>query len=370
MPPPLKKLQPLSLLLLAFNLALGHAGSAAAADAAAAAMSAAAPKTAASKTITNFSPALRCMDEVFLAYGKKDIVITSAGIPDETGKVRTGTKEMLITALAAMTTNSQAFEFIDFHSGDNDLGRLFEARGDKNRKLPNYYIRGSITQLDESVVRKTEGAGVSASSESSNESINPVSLAMGGSRDRAYDQVSMDMSIGDTATRRILAVTVTSNTMTMAKAGKAGEGGGKIGKMGLSFNLDRSLSEGLGAATRALLELSLIETLGKFTQVPYWRCLDTDITNPLILEQAKENYDLLKDKERVLFVQRKLGGSMNRYKGPKDGMVNDELKQAISEYQAAVGLVANGQVNFEVYAHLLDDVQNTLAALPTGQPAR
>lgn len=369
MPSRQKILQLLGFLLLTFNGAMGHAGDTSASGRAAEAMSAAGPKTPASKTITNFSQALRCMDEVFLAHGKKGIAITSAGIPDETGKVRTGTKEMMITAISTMTTKSQAFEFIDFHSGDNDLGRLFEARGDKSRKLPNFYIRGSITQLDESVVRKTEGAGVSASSDSS-ESFNPVSLAMSGSRDRAYDQVSMDMSIGDSATRRILAVTVTSNTMTMSKAGKSGEGGGKIGKMGLSFSLDRSSSEGLGAATRALLELNLIETLGKFTQVPYWRCLDTDITNPLILEQARENYDMLKERERIMFVQRKLGGSMNRYKGPKDGLINDELKQAVREYQATIGLVANGQISFEVYAHLLDDVQNALAVLPTASSVR
>ena len=45
------------------------------------------------KTVTNFTQALRCMDELFLAFDKRGIVITSGGIPDETGKVRTGTKE-------------------------------------------------------------------------------------------------------------------------------------------------------------------------------------------------------------------------------------------------------------------------------------
>ncbi len=55
-------------------------------------------KTPVAKTVTNFTPALRCMDDLMLAYGKKDIVITTAGIPDSTGKVMAGTKEMLISA--------------------------------------------------------------------------------------------------------------------------------------------------------------------------------------------------------------------------------------------------------------------------------
>lgn len=298
------------------------------------------------------------MDELFLAHGKSGIIITSAGVPDETGKVRTGTKEMLISAVSKMVNRSNAFEFIDFHGGGDDLARLFEARGDASRKIPDYYIRGSITQMDDNSVRSSKGAGISL----------PF-LDLGYSKDESFDLISMDMSIGEAATRKILPVTSTSNTMVMIKGGKSGEAGGKLGKIGLSFNLDLSRSEGLGATTRALLELSLIETLGKFTQVPYWRCLDTDITNPLIREQAIESYDMLKDNERITFIQRKLGGSMNRYKGPVDGVVNPELKQAIGEYQSAVGLVANGQVNFDLYASLLDDVQNNLAALPAVKPA-
>ncbi len=340
--------------LLAFSAVafaqLGPAGPSAVAT------SAAGPKTPATKTITNFTQALRCMDELFMAHGKQGIVITSAGVPDETGKVRTGTKEMLISAISKMTLKSNAFEFIDFHGGGDDLARLFEARGDAGRKIPDYYIRGSITQMDDNSVRSSKGAGISL----------PF-LDLGYSKDESFDLISMDMSVGEAATRKILPVTSTSNTMVMVKGGKSGEAGGKLGKIGLSFNLDLSRSEGLGATTRTLLELSLIETLGKFTQVPYWRCLDTDITNPLIRDQARESYDMLQDKERITFVQRKLGGSMNRYKGPVDGVNNADLKQAVGEYQATVGLVANGQINFDLYASLLDDVQNSLAALPAVQ---
>ncbi len=317
------------------------------------------PKTPAIKTVTNFSQALRCMDELFLAYGKSGIVVTSTGIPDETGKVRTGTKEMLITAVAKMTVKSNAFEFIDFHSLGDDLGQLFARKGDAAMKVPDYYIRGSITQMDDNTIRKNQGFGFAA-----------AFFDFGASKDVSYDVIAMDMSVGDAASRKILAQTSTANTMVIVKSGKSAEAGGKLGKIGFSFNLDFSRSEGLGATTRALLELGLIETLGKFTQVPYWRCLDADVTNPVIREQALETYETLKESERIMFVQRKLGGTMNRYKGPIDGKMNESLKEAILEYQAKTNLIADGRVNFELYASLLDDVQNSLAALPTTPPAR
>ncbi|MFA7281824.1 MAG: DUF4384 domain-containing protein [Sterolibacterium sp.] len=338
-------------LIISLVLPAGHALGR---DIGAEATTAAAPKTPAVKTITSFSQALRCMDELFLGFGKQGIVITSAGIPDETGKVKTGTKEMVITAIAKMTVKSNAFEFIDFHSQGDDLGNMFNAMGDRNRKMPDYYVRGSITQMDDNAVRKNKGAGISL----------PF-LDFGYSKDESFDLISMDMSVGEAATRKILAATSTSNTMVITKGGKSGEGGGKLGKLGLSFNVDLSRSEGLGASTRTLLELGLIETLGKFTQVPYWRCLDTDLTNPLIRDQARENYEILKDKELTTFIQRKLGGTMNRYKGPIDGVMNEQLKTAISEYQSQAGLIANGKIDFDLYASLLDDTQNMLAAIPT-----
>ena len=324
----------------------------------AAAVVAAAPKTPATKTITSFSQALRCMDELFLQYGKQGIVITSAGIPDETGKARTGTKEMLITAISKMTLKSHAFDFIDFHNVGDDLGRLFEATGNAQAMLPDYYIRGSVTQMDDNAIRSNKGGGLAL----------PF-LDLGTSKEESFDVISMDMSVGQAATRRILPETSTSNTMIITKSGKSNEAGGKVFKMGLSFNMDLSKSEGVGAASRTLIELGLIESLGKFTQVPYWRCLDVDSTNPAMMGQAQEWYETSKEKDRILFVQRKLAG-MSRYRAALDGTMNEDLKTSIAEYQAAVGLIADGRLNFDLYYSLLDDIQNRLAELPAAQTSK
>lgn len=336
----------------------GHVLAQSGPDRAAEASIASGPKTPAIKTVTNFSQALRCMDELFMAYGKQGIVVTATGISDETQKVKTGTKEMMISAIAKMTNKSNAFEFIDFHSGSDDLAQLFAAKGDAQRKVPDYYIRGSITQMDDNAVRKNKGFGFSL----------PF-LDFGFSKDESFDLISMDMSVVDASSRKIYGETNTSNSMVIIKGGKSGEAGGKIGKVGLSFNMDLSQSEGLGSTVRTLIELGLIETLGKFTRVPYWRCLDVDLTNPLIREQAHETFDAMPMRDRILFVQRKLGGGMNRYRGPMDGMMNPALKQAIAEYQAAAHLIADGAINFDLYASLVDDTQNMLAALPSSVPS-
>src|SRR5689334_5438062 len=72
------------------------------------------PQSAPVRTITSFNDALRCMDDLFLARGIKDVYITSAGVPDATGAIAAGTKEMLITAIAEMSAKSNAFHFVDY----------------------------------------------------------------------------------------------------------------------------------------------------------------------------------------------------------------------------------------------------------------
>jgi hypothetical protein len=119
------------------------------------------PRTAAVRNIGNFNEALRCMDDMFLAQGKQDIYITTAGIPDATGLIAAGTKEMFITAVSRMSAKSNAFRFVDYDPTQTDVQVLSELVGlHDDFVAPNYYVRGAITQLDSNVLQSSASAGV------------------------------------------------------------------------------------------------------------------------------------------------------------------------------------------------------------------
>lgn len=315
-------------------------------------------KTPASKTVTNFTPALRCMDDLLLAYGKKDIVITTAGIPDSSGKVQAGTKDMLHTAASKMSIKSKALAFIDYDTTSTDLLALFQdmqAAGAFTHKLPNYYIRGAITTLDENAIDAQAGGGIAL----------PF-LDFGVSKDQVSSVVSIDMNMGETTTRMILPGVNASNSLVVSRAGSSKDLGGKIGKVGFSFNMSLNKAEGLGSGVRALVELGMIELVGKLTGTPYWKCLQVEKTNPMMLEQAREWYDAMSPQDRIKLVQRKLNG-MGLYSGPINGVASADLASAIGKYQAENGLIADGRVNFDLYYALLDSDQ-PLAPDPTAKP--
>jgi len=300
------------------------------------------PKTAPVRTITSFDEALRCMDTLFMTQGKKDIYVTSAGIPDATGQIAAGTKEMLITAIAKMSARSGAFRFVDFDPTQIDVQMLSELVGLRPGFVaPNYYIRGAITQLDSNVLSSNASAAVSAPT---------LDLAI--SHGQIVSVMSVDLNIGQLVTRQIMPGMSASNSIAVVRTSKGGEVGGLIGKVGLSLNLQLDRSEGFHQAVRNLIELSTIESLGKLTRVPYWQCLEIDQTNPTYRTEAREWFDAMSATDRVRFARANLAHAGYLDTGTGDE-IDQPLRDSIARYQSEHDLVANGRIDFDLYYRLL-----------------
>ena len=228
------------------------------------------------------------MDDLFLAQGKRDIYITTAGIPDATGLIFTGTKEMFISAVSRMSAKSGAFRFVDYDPTQLDVQVLSELVGLREDFVaPNYYVRGAITQFDSSVLQSSASAGISVPN---------LDLAISG--DQVVSIVSMDLNVGKLTTRQILAGISANNSIAVVQSGKGADIGGLIGKAGISLSVSLDKSEGFHQAVRSLVELSTIEVLGKLTHVPYWECLSIEPTNPNFRAEAREWFDAMGESER------------------------------------------------------------------------
>ena len=300
------------------------------------------PKTPAVRTVSSFTEALRCMDTLMWNHGKRDIFITSNGIPDATGKVAGGTKEMLITAVSRMSERSGAFRFVDFEPTLDDVNALYWMIGvQPNFRAPSYYIRGAITQLDDNVVSEAASAGISL-----------PTVDLGISADQVMSVISVDLNIGELATRQIIPGLSASNSLAVVSSGKGADAGAVVGKAGLSFNVSLNKSEGLHQAVRTLVELSTIEVLGKMTRTPYWQCLGIDQTNPAFTAQARDWFDGMAPSQRVAYVQRVLA-SEGYYQGADSGQLDESTRDAVSRYQADHDLIATGRIDFDLYQRML-----------------
>jgi hypothetical protein len=299
------------------------------------------PQTAAVRNIGNFNEALRCMDDMFLAQGKRDIYITTAGIPDATGLISAGTKEMFITAVSRMSAKSDAFRFVDYDPTQTDVQVLSELVGlHDDFVAPNYYVRGAITQLDSNVLQSSGSAGVS---------IPFMDLAINGNQ--VVSVVSIDLNIGKLVTRQIIPGISASNSIAVVQSGKGADVGGLIGKAGLSLSVSLDKSEGFHQAVRNLIELSTIEILGKLTKVPYWQCLSIESTNPNYRTEARGWFDIMGEGERERFVSTAL--VRTGYLSSGSDSATSGFSDAISRYQADNDLVPSGKIDFDLYYRML-----------------
>jgi curli biogenesis system outer membrane secretion channel CsgG len=300
------------------------------------------PRTAPVRTITSFDEPLRCMDDMFWAQGKKDIYLTSAGIPDATGMIAAGTKEMLITAVSKMSAKSGAFRFVDFDPTQIDVQALTELVGIRpDFTAPNYYIRGAITQLDSNVLSSKESAALS---------VPWVDLAV--SRDQVVSVISIDLNLGKLVTRQILPGMSASNSIAVVRAGQGADAGGVIGKAGIALNISLDRSEGFHQAVRNLVELSTIEILGKLARVPYWQCLEIDQSNPTFKAEARGWFDGMSGDERARFVSASLARA-GYYRGGAASETDGALRDAVARYQARSDLIPTGRIDFDLYYRLL-----------------
>lgn len=313
------------------------------------------PRTAAVRNIGNFNESLRCMDDLFIAQGKQNIYITTAGIPDATGLIAAGTKDMFITAVSRMSARSGAFRFVDYDPTQLDVQVLSEMVGLRdNFRAPNYYVRGAITQLDSNVLQSQVAAGLS---------IPNLDLAVNGNQ--VVSVVSIDLNIGDLVTRQILPGISASNSIAVVQSGKGADAGGLIGKAGLSLSVSLDKSEGFHQAVRNLIELSTIEILGKLTRVPYWQCLTIDSTNPTFRSEARGWYDLMGQTEREQFVTAALTRA-----GYLGGAADADLTGAIARYQSENDLIPSGHIDFDLYYRLLaSDARHPAKTTSAAQPA-
>ena len=120
------------------------------------------PQEAPFRTITGFSSALRCMDNMFIDYGVRDVSMLVEDILDQTKKVNAGTRDMLITSVSDMTRRSRAIRVNAFgKDASNVISFLASAqRQSAYDVIPQFDIKGSVSQFDENVIRNQKDFGI------------------------------------------------------------------------------------------------------------------------------------------------------------------------------------------------------------------
>ncbi len=223
------------------------------------------PKGAPFKSITNFSAALQCMDGLMLANNIKNIPVLIEDIDDKTEEIKTGTRDMLISAVSQMTAQSKGIKLIAYGKDSSNLISFMKAANYDSayKSMPVYDIQGSITQFDKGVARADASLGMFARRQGGGGMAHSSSL----------DVIALDLNVLHAADLSVVPGVSSRNSVAVFQRGDSLNTDASINKLGVYFDLNLNASEGKAQALRNLVELAAIEIIGKLTKVPYTECL-------------------------------------------------------------------------------------------------
>lgn len=307
------------------------------------------PKAAPARTFTSFTPALRCMDGLMLNYGVKGVNALVEDLQDATKKVNAGTRDMMISAVSEMTRRSGAIRLVAYGADSaNVISFLKEAeRKSAYQNLPEYGVRGSVSQLDDNVARKTDNLGVQ---------IGPVS---GGRSNTGSAQVlALDLSVIRTEDISVIPGVNSRNSVVVYKEG-AGVDVGASGSwhsntLGINFERSMDKNEGLTQALRNLIELASIELFGRLVKIPYWTCLGADASNEAVATEITDwYYNLYSNPASLVTYFQWQMKVRSLYDGEINGEPDEELREAVTAYRKALGLPATARIDQEFFTAYL-----------------
>lgn len=298
------------------------------------------PESKPQVTQTNFSESLRCMDRLFVTYGVRNVPMLIEDITDQTKKMSAGTKDMFISAVSQMTRRSSAIHLIAYGSATDSTLSTFLANSASKKPLeniPEFATRGSVSQFDESIVKKQGDAGVS---------IGPVSTSA--AKQATASILALDLNVIRTDDLSLLPGVVARNSVQILREGVGADGELILKKFGANFNFTIARSEGQAQALRTLIELAAIELMGKLGKVPYWTCLGTTDQDEGVYAEIMDWWEsFAADPQSLVFYFQGQMAARGLYKGEIDGAVNPEFIEAIRAYQQVLSLPGDANVNFE-----------------------
>ena len=307
------------------------------------------PTTRPTRSLSSLTPSLMCMDMMFRQAELPTTLVTSKQIPDASTKIAVATKDMIITALSQMSRLSNAFRFIDYEvdiSRQDTVQNMTAIMLNNNQmqlQKPAVYVSGSVSFVDQNVINNHFDTGTSASR-----------LETGFSNNRNATIIGLDLHLGDFKTRTIIPGLDSANEVVIGNASQGLDLAGKIGSYGVQFNVGRDYTQGTGSAIRTLVDLAMIELVGKWSRLPYWRCLTLDQNHPDLQRQMRDWYDEGSPATRSQLVKASLvsqGYMTSQQSAALDN--SSDIKMALGKFQADSGMVVNGVIDFPTYERIM-----------------
>lgn len=253
------------------------------------------------KKTTIYDSALHRFGRMLEAYNIKQIRVQSKLISNQTAEkgLPDNVSRMLISSVDKIGK-----QVIYVPYDPNYIINEANTGGTIHRALPKIVIAGGITEFDKGLIEKNRELKSEVSIQKgdfgSNYSHDGGAGYQSGS---SVSRITLDLQLMDYKSQAYLSGIQASNSINIRKT-KLGWGIGYFFQgSGMSFQYSLKKKQGKYHALRLLVELSVLEIMGKYFDVPYWKCIDGMEADKAMISRLHDEFSELQTNQQYSYLK-------------------------------------------------------------------
>ncbi len=307
-------------------------------------------ETAPEVKVTSYTVALDRLGLMTEIYDTGIVKIQSQGIGDDTGTAATtgGEIQRDITEIMKSTLNSIGgnVQFIEYDPAFIQNQMVTGYSNFEGKLIPDVVVTGGITEFDRGLETRGQGTDVGAEAEFTGMPSwlpsQSVGVEYGKDNKQGKARITLDFNLKDFKTLAAIKKMTTTNSMVVNKAMANEEFG--ITLFGPTFGRKGSIKkvQGRHNVVRLLVQVSMIQMVGKYLVLPYWRLLGEDaVADETVIRHLNRSFFQMSPPEQILKCQELLYlyGYDIPLTGTLDATTVAALQQKAPNFNPGAGIV-------------------------------
>lgn len=297
-----------------------------------------AENSAVEEKMNKYTDALENLNEIMEVYRESGINLAIMPVENKTSAI--GKLPNDVTIMVKSAINEIGDKVHVYQYSDNVLSSI--------DKL--YLVEGAITEFDTtSKSKRGFNAGLHGGKGRGEYDADSSSDA-----DDSTSTMTVDFNLIDAATGAYVPKVHTSNSIKIIKKSASNDFGFSILGSGFGLSASASKSQGVHSAIRLLVDLSMVELIGKFREYPYWVAVSGGKVNQRLLRRMKKNFSRFPEESKAIYITHLLSVIDPSIKGQQPKL-DAKTQQAVVNYKTKYGLMPiDGSLTPELYIHLLE----------------
>ena len=166
--------------------------------------------------------------------------------------------------------------------------------------LPDVLITGAITEFDRALSNVGRGANLSLIFGDGRGQTDTSAARKGTS---TISRLSLDFNLVDFPTQTMLPQVQATNSLRVLNETYEDSLDFAIYGNGFGLTTNTRYLQGRHNAVRLLVDLSMVQLLGRYANVPYWRCIPNAVPDPSVLRRISKRYEANDTPTRIKWLQ-------------------------------------------------------------------